>query len=87
MRHDELYVADLIDSTRAVRGYLDGVSRAPGHAGLPEAGQPGQQLVASHQSRLPGPGSFRTGTRGVWADDVGVVAGLPPVRASVRCLP
>jgi hypothetical protein len=27
MRHDELYVADLIDSTRAVREYLDGVSR------------------------------------------------------------
>jgi uncharacterized protein with HEPN domain len=27
MRHDELYVADLIDSTRAVREYLDGISR------------------------------------------------------------
>jgi uncharacterized protein with HEPN domain len=27
MRHDELYVADLVDSTRAVREYLDGVSR------------------------------------------------------------
>jgi uncharacterized protein with HEPN domain len=27
MRHDELYVADLIDSTRAVRAYLDGISR------------------------------------------------------------
>jgi uncharacterized protein with HEPN domain len=27
MRHDELYIADLVDSTRAVREYLDGVSR------------------------------------------------------------
>jgi uncharacterized protein with HEPN domain len=27
MRRDELYVADLIDNTRAVREYLDGVSR------------------------------------------------------------
>jgi len=27
MRHDELYVADLVDSTRAVREYLDGISR------------------------------------------------------------
>src|SRR5580704_9676314 len=27
MRHDELYVADLVDSARAVREYLDGVSR------------------------------------------------------------
>jgi uncharacterized protein with HEPN domain len=27
MRHDELYVADLVDSTRAVRAYLDGISR------------------------------------------------------------
>jgi hypothetical protein len=27
MRHDELYVADLVDSTRAVCEYLDGISR------------------------------------------------------------
>ena len=27
MRHDELYVADLVDSARAVREYLDGISR------------------------------------------------------------
>ena len=27
MRHDELYIADLVDSTRAVREYLDGISR------------------------------------------------------------
>jgi uncharacterized protein with HEPN domain len=27
MRHDELYVADLVDSTRAVREYLAGISR------------------------------------------------------------
>ena len=27
MRHNELYVADLVDSTRAVREYLDGISR------------------------------------------------------------
>ena len=27
MRHDELYLADLVDSTRAVREYLDGISR------------------------------------------------------------
>jgi hypothetical protein len=27
MRHDELYVADLVDSTRAVREYPDGISR------------------------------------------------------------
>ena len=27
MRHDELYVADLVDSTRAIREYLDGISR------------------------------------------------------------
>ena len=27
MRHDELYVADLVDSTRAVREYLDGIRR------------------------------------------------------------
>jgi uncharacterized protein with HEPN domain len=27
MRHDELYVADLVDGTRAIREYLDGVSR------------------------------------------------------------
>ena len=27
MRHDELYVADLVDSARAVRAYLDGISR------------------------------------------------------------
>jgi hypothetical protein len=26
-RHDELYVADLADSTRAVREHLDGISR------------------------------------------------------------
>jgi uncharacterized protein with HEPN domain len=27
MRREELYVADLVDNARAVRGYLDGVSR------------------------------------------------------------
>jgi uncharacterized protein with HEPN domain len=27
MRHDELYVADLVDSTRPVREYLAGISR------------------------------------------------------------
>jgi uncharacterized protein with HEPN domain len=27
VRHDELYIADLVDSTRAVREYLDGISR------------------------------------------------------------
>ena len=27
MRHDELYVADLLDSAQAVREYLDGISR------------------------------------------------------------
>ena len=27
MRHDELYVADLVDSTRAIREYLYGISR------------------------------------------------------------
>src|SRR5580700_2311650 len=27
MRHDELYVADLVDSTRAICEYLDGISR------------------------------------------------------------
>jgi hypothetical protein len=27
MRHDELYVADLVDGTRAIREYLDGISR------------------------------------------------------------
>jgi len=27
MRHDELYIADLVDSTRAIREYLDGISR------------------------------------------------------------
>ncbi len=27
MRRDELYVADLVDNTRAVREYLDGISR------------------------------------------------------------
>jgi uncharacterized protein with HEPN domain len=27
MRREELYLADLIDNTRAVRGYLDGVTR------------------------------------------------------------
>jgi uncharacterized protein with HEPN domain len=27
MRREELYLADLIDNTRTVRGYLDGVSR------------------------------------------------------------
>jgi uncharacterized protein with HEPN domain len=27
MQHDDLYVADLVDSTRAVRDYLDGISR------------------------------------------------------------
>ncbi len=27
MRRDELYVADLVDSTRAVREYLDGIGR------------------------------------------------------------
>jgi len=27
MRRDELYVADLVDNTRAIREYLDGVSR------------------------------------------------------------
>jgi hypothetical protein len=29
MRREELYLADLIDNTRAVRGYLDGVSMLP----------------------------------------------------------
>jgi hypothetical protein len=28
MRREELYLADLIDNARAVRGYLDGVTRA-----------------------------------------------------------
>ena len=27
MRREELYLADLIDNARAVRGYLDGVTR------------------------------------------------------------
>ena len=27
MRRDELYVADLVDNTRAIREYLDGISR------------------------------------------------------------
>jgi hypothetical protein len=27
MRREELYLADLIDNVRAVRGYLDGVTR------------------------------------------------------------
>jgi uncharacterized protein with HEPN domain len=27
MRREELYLADLIDNARAVRGYLDGVAR------------------------------------------------------------
>lgn len=27
MRHDELYIADLIDSTRAISEYLNGISR------------------------------------------------------------
>ena len=26
MRHDELYVADLVDSTRAICEYLDGIT-------------------------------------------------------------
>ena len=28
MRRDDLYVADLADTTRAIREYLDGISRA-----------------------------------------------------------
>ena len=27
MRREELYLADLVDNTRTVRGYLDGVTR------------------------------------------------------------
>ena len=27
MRREELYLADLVDNARAVRGYLDGVTR------------------------------------------------------------
>jgi hypothetical protein len=72
MRHDELYIADLVDSTRAIREYLDGISRERWdedrvlrdavlyRLGGGREGQAGQQLVASHQSRLPRLGAFGT---------------------------
>jgi hypothetical protein len=58
MRREELYLADLIDNARAVRGYLDGVTRERWDAKDYEAepaSDPGTESLPDHGRRgLPG---------------------------------
>jgi len=82
MRHDELYVADLVDSTRAVREYLDGTSMADLPGG--SAG-PGRAGNGHHASGIPGAGKdlrarndgrARSGTNGVTITPAATLAEL-----------
>ena len=58
MRREELYLADLIDNARAVRGYLDGVTRERWDARAAYqvgAGCRLQRVLMACQERLPVP--------------------------------